>query len=502
MIANVPLSCNAGLRPAVTPPSWRRRQDAGGKAAKMAAVLFFLIALPLRAAEVRVFAAASLADALREIAANYKEDKIIFNFAGSSTLARQIEEGAPADLFISADEETMDALQKKNLIAVDTRTSLLSNTLVIVVAGAGVSMPHDLARVHTLALAEPSTVPAGIYAKKYLQKIGIWDRVAARVIPTENVRGALAAVEAGNADAAIVYKTDALASRKVRIAYEVPRDEGPVISYAFAATAEAENGPAARRFLEYLASEAALDGFRRHGFLVDSRRAGRPATAGGTPALQEWQILGFTVRVAALAALLIVPPGLAIAWLLARQRWRGKSLVETLVALPLVMPPVATGLILLKLFGRRGPIGSHLPIDVVFTWRGVVLAMMVMSFPLLVRSARVAFEEVNPRFEQIARSLGARDARVFFTITLPLGARGIISGILLAFARSLGEFGATILVAGNIPGRTSTLSVSIYNFVQLGRDDDAFRLLFLAVAIAFAAVWIAEFSSRRSGAKL
>ena len=214
----------------------------------------------------------------------------------------------------------------------------------------------------------------------------------------------------------------------------------------------------------------------------------------------DWQILGLTLRTAALATLLIVPPGLAVAWLLARRRWRGKSLVETLVALPLVMPPVATGLILLELFGRRGPLGAvlhRLGVDVVFTWRAVVLAMMVMSFPLLVRAARVAFEEVDARLEQIARTLGARDARVFATITLPLAARGILSGVLLAFARAIGDFGATILVAGNIPGRTTTLSLAIYNLVQLGRDADAFRLLGIAVLIAFAAVWITEAFLRR-----
>jgi len=217
--------------------------------------------------------------------------------------------------------------------------------------------------------------------------------------------------------------------------------------------------------------------------------------------MSDWSIVALTLRTAALSTMLIVPPALAVSWLLARHRWRGKSLVETLVALPLVMPPVATGLILLHVLGRRGAIGGWLhrtfDIDIVFTWRAVVAAMMVMSFPLLVRAARVAFEEVNPRFEQIARTLGASDARVFATITLPLAARGIISGMLLAFARAIGEFGATILVAGSIPGRTMTLSLAIYNLVQLGRDADAFRLLGFAVVIAFAAVWIAEVTTRR-----
>ncbi len=216
---------------------------------------------------------------------------------------------------------------------------------------------------------------------------------------------------------------------------------------------------------------------------------------------EDWEIVAFTVRASGLATLLILPPGLLLAWLLARRRWPGKSLVETAVALPLVMPPVATGLILLKLLGRRGPIGGflhdRLGIDVVFTWKAVVVAMAVMAFPLLVRTARVAFEGVPVRLEQIARTLGAGEMRVFFTITLPLALRGILGGCVLAFARALGEFGATILVAGSIPGRTTTLSVSIYQLVQLGEDDAAYRLMGVAVVISFAAVWVSEWFLRR-----
>ncbi len=216
----------------------------------------------------------------------------------------------------------------------------------------------------------------------------------------------------------------------------------------------------------------------------------------------DLEIVGLTLRAAAAATLLLLPFGLGLAWLLARRNWPGKALVETAVALPLVMPPVATGLILLELFGRRGPLGAWLwerfAVDVVFTWRAVVLAMAVMSAPLLVRAARIAFEEVSPRLEQVARTLGAGEARVFFTITLPLAARGIAGGLLLAFARALGEFGATILVAGNIPGKTSTLALAIYGNVQLGRDREAMRLLAISVAIAFAAVLLSEwFLARR-----
>jgi len=210
----------------------------------------------------------------------------------------------------------------------------------------------------------------------------------------------------------------------------------------------------------------------------------------------EWRTFVLTLRVSALATALLLPVGVGVGWLLARRRFFGKSLVETFVTLPLVMPPVATGLILLRLFGRRGPIGGFLSrtfsLDVVFTWRAVVLAMMVMSLPLLVRGARAAFESVSGRLEEVARTLGASEPRVFFTISLPLALRGIVGGTLLAFARAVGEFGATILVAGSIPGRTETLSLSIYSAVQLGADATAYRLLAVSVVIAFGAVLLSE----------
>ena len=217
--------------------------------------------------------------------------------------------------------------------------------------------------------------------------------------------------------------------------------------------------------------------------------------------LPIWQIAWFTAWVAAAGTLLILPPGIALGWLLARREWRGKALVETLVALPLVMPPVATGLVLLRLLGRRGFAGrwseAVFGAGIVFTWRAVVIAAAVMSFPLLVRTARLAFEGVNPRFEQVARTLGAGPWRAFATITLPLAARGLVAGAVLAFARALGEFGATVMVAGFIPGRTATLALSIYHLVQLGRDGDAWTLVAVSAALAFAALGLSEALLRR-----
>jgi molybdate transport system permease protein len=214
-----------------------------------------------------------------------------------------------------------------------------------------------------------------------------------------------------------------------------------------------------------------------------------------------WQIVFFTIEVSALSTLLILPVGVAVAWLIARREWAGKAFVETIVMLPLFVPPVATGLVLLMLFSRRGPLGSVLQrglgLDIVFTWRAVVLACAVMSFPLLVRTAQAAFAGVSSRFEDIARTLGASEWRVFATISLPLATRGIVAGAVLAFARAMGEFGATAIVAGMIPRKTMTISLSIYQNIQLGHDAAALPLLFVSIGIVFITVLCGQIISMR-----
>jgi molybdate transport system substrate-binding protein len=231
---------------------------------------------PATADTLSVFAAASLTDSLQEIAAGYTKEsgnKVVFNFGASSFLARQIEEGAAADIFFSADEARMDALQGRGLIAPETRKSHLSNTLVVVVAADSelqMKSAADLAdaRFKRLALADPQTVPAGIYARKYFQQTKLWPLLEAKVVPTDNVRAALSAVESGNVEAGIVYKTDAAFSRKVKIAYEIPQREGPFISYPMAVLKGAAHPESARQFLKYLTSAEADRVFRKFGFIV------------------------------------------------------------------------------------------------------------------------------------------------------------------------------------------------------------------------------------------
>lgn len=240
----------------------------------VALLLLSFTTISASAAEITVFAAASLTDVLKELARNYEKetgDKIVFNFAASSLLQRQIAAGAPADIFFSADEAKMNELEAKGLIDKSTRKSRLGNSLVVVVAGDStlqLKSGQDLtnAVIKKIALAEPKSVPAGIYAKEWLEGRGLWEAIEPRVIPTENVRAALAAVESGNVECGVVYKTDAAISKKVKVAFEVPEKESPVVSYPMAVTKESKQPAAAKKFLNYLDSKAAGDIFKKFGF--------------------------------------------------------------------------------------------------------------------------------------------------------------------------------------------------------------------------------------------
>ena len=213
------------------------------------------------------------------------------------------------------------------------------------------------------------------------------------------------------------------------------------------------------------------------------------------PTREEWAVVLFTLRVAALGTAMILPLGVAAAALLAGRRGPGRTVLDTVFSLPLVLPPTAVGVVLLDTFSRATPLGSALAaagIQIAFDWKGVVLATAVMSFPLLVRSALTAFEEVDPRLVGLARTLGCGPLQAFFRVTLPLAWRGVLAGTVLAFARALGEFGATVMLAGNIPGRTQTLALAIFHETQLGHDDRARVLAGVTALLAFLTLWSAE----------
>ena len=239
-------------------------------------VLGLLLIAPSRghAAEILVFAAASLTDALEEIRPGYEAssaDRLVFNFGASSDLARQIRAGAPADVFFSADVAQMEDLEKDGLVRRAERVDVLSNVLVAIVplkSTRAIREPRDLLAVRYLALASPEAVPAGVYARKYFESIGVWEELKSRVVPTADVRASLAAVEAEHADAGMVYRTDAAISKRVRVAFEVPREQGPPIVYPMAPVAGSKHTGEAAALVQYLAGPEAIRVYKRFGFIV------------------------------------------------------------------------------------------------------------------------------------------------------------------------------------------------------------------------------------------
>jgi molybdate transport system permease protein len=217
---------------------------------------------------------------------------------------------------------------------------------------------------------------------------------------------------------------------------------------------------------------------------------------------QEWTAVTLSLRIALVSTAAALPFGIATALVLARAQFVGRSLVDAIVHLPLVLPPVVTGYVLLVLFGRNGPIGAflaeHFGLVFAFRWTGAVLAAGVMAFPLMVRAIRLSIEAVDPRLEAAAATLGANRAVVFLTVTLPLALPGILAGSVLAFAKALGEFGATITFVSNIPGETQTIAAAIYTFTQTPQGDAAaVRLAVIATILAFAALLVSEWIARR-----
>ncbi len=218
---------------------------------------------------------------------------------------------------------------------------------------------------------------------------------------------------------------------------------------------------------------------------------------------EEWQALALSARVATCAALTSLPLGIALAWWLERHEFRGKFLVDVLVQLPMVLPPVVPGYVLLLLLGRRGPIGAwleaHFGLVLAFDWKGAVVASAVMAFPLLVQPIRLAFRLIDARIEKAATTLGAPPWRVFMTISLPLALPGILAGAVMCFSRSLGEFGATMAFVGNIPGQTRTLPLAIYSLTQVPDGEAAaLRLSVLSIALAVAALFACHAFGRRA----
>ncbi len=458
--------------------------------------------------DVLIFAAASLKTALDEIAGPCRTATGVgfrASYAASSTLAKQLEQGAPADLFISADLDWMDDATTHGVIDASTRVNLLGNDLVLIAPRASpvslqIAPGFGLAAAlqgGRLAVGDPAAVPAGLYAKAALASLGVWDDVSRHLAPAENVRAALGTGLARRSTA------------RHRLSYgrhgRSRRSRGRRVSGKLAPANHLSGGAHDPRVPRRL-DRARLPARPRRAHCV--RAAGlpheRPAGAMTGWSASDLAIVGLSLKVATVGTLLSLPFAVAAAIVLARGRSWAWRLLDVVVHLPLVLPPVVTGYVLLLAFGRRGAIGALLErtigVTFAFRWTGAALAAAVMGFPLMVRAIRLAVEGVDRHLEEAAATLGASPWWTLVTVTLPLALPGVLSGMIVAFAKALGEFGATITFVSNIPGETQTLALAIYSLTQTpGGDLHALRLVWLSLGVSVAALLASEALARRIG---
>ncbi|MFV2006132.1 MAG: molybdate ABC transporter permease subunit [Longimicrobiales bacterium] len=470
---------------------------------------------PLRAerAEVQepepllVLAASSLQDVLPSVARAWRDaggSKVRFSFDATSRLAPQILRGAPADVFISADHEWMEWLIEQDVAIGPEIVNVAANRLVFVVPASEEAPPPDVRALGAhpamrIAMAGEN-VPAGRYGTAALQAAGLWDDLEERVVRGGSVRGTLEWVARGEADGGVVYETDALAEPRVRLAFAFDESTYPPVVYPGAVVGRSERPAAARAFLDFMVGAEGIALFGAAGFQVGSPDpGGRPAPAATLPDPVSAVRLSFLVALAAVALGLV--PAIGAGWLLARRDFPGRGLLSTLLLAPLVIPPVVTGFLLLSVLGGQSPLGRALAavgLSVPFTLVGATLAALVVGFPLYVVAVRGAFEVVDPHLEELSWTLGVPPRRTFFRVSLPLALPGIAAGALLAFARALGEFGATVVLAGNVEGQTRTIALAVYALLESPSGHGAIWVLVGAsVALSLAALMGFEALTRR-----
>lgn len=457
-----------------------------------------------------IMAAASLSDVLPVVAEAWRASggrTVRFSFDATSRIARQIEGGAPADVFVSADRAWISWLAERGHIEAGSGRTLAGNRLVYIVpigAEAGPRSAEELAArpPRRLALAGEA-VPAGRYAYDALRAAGVWQAVESSVVRGGSVRGALEWLARGEVDGAVVYASDAAAEPRVRVAFEFDRATHTPVEYPGVVLSSTSFPDDALAFLEFAQSPAAQAQFLARGFAP-------PSAVGGAqegfeveplPGPRPGSAIGISLLVALTAAGLGLVPAVAVGWLLARRDFVGKSVVSMLVLAPLVIPPVVTGFLLLSLLGSQGLLGGVLSaagITIPFSLLGAVVAAGVVGFPLYVVAVRGAFEAVDPHFEEVSWTLGVRPRRTFARILLPLALPGIAAGAVLAFARALGEFGATVVLAGNVEGETRTIALAVYTLLESPSGSGAtWTLVGASIVLSLAALLGYEALSRR-----
>ncbi len=489
--------------------SWRR-----GGAACIAAVLGAIGCSETIAAleaseerEVLVFAAASTREALAEIATAFArvapDVQLTTHVAGSSALRHQIAGGAPADVFVSADAAEVRALGDAVV-----ETHAFARNRLVVVAGrdqAAFEALRDLrARPGRIAVGNTHMAPVGRHARAVLEATELALELEPRLVPCDNAPQIVRSVASGSCSFGLTYRTDARSEPRVHVVWTIDDALHAPIVYVAARLRHAAHPEAARAYVRFLTAPVAAEIFERHGFSAASRVAA--AHGGATTATDvraRFEPVWLSLRIASIATLCSAILGLGLAaWLARRNPGFGRDLVASLADLPLVLPPTVLGLVLLELCGPRGPLGALAAriggLQLTFTWGAAVLASAVMALPLMVRSARAALESVPARYVDAARTLGATPWSAFWSVQLPLARRGVVAGVVLCFFRALGEFGATLMVAGNIPGRTQTLPLAIYSAVFEGRARDAVVWVAIVLVLSWCGALVAQRLARRA----
>ena len=457
-----------------------------------------------------VLAASSLADVLPRLADAWRRAggaEVRFSFGATSRLAVQALQSSSADAFFAADLEWMDWLEERATVREGKAMAIAGNELVVVMPAdaSPLASPADLARFPRIALAGEN-VPAGRYARAALEVTGVWGEVADKVVRGGSVRGALEWVARGEVPVGIVYRTDAAAEPGVRVAFTFEASSHPPILYWAAPLSASDTPESTDSFLRFVVGEEGQAIVGASGFAQAGPSAAHATPTGVIQAPAVPSAIRLSLMVALLATLAGLVPAVGLGWLLARREFPGKALLSTLVMAPLVMPPVVTGFLLLSVLGGGTPLGSRLAslgLPVPFTILGAAIAAFVVGLPLYVISIRGAFEAVDPMFEELSWTLGTPPRQTFFRVSLPLALPGIAAGAVLAFARSLGEFGATVVLAGNVEGSTRTIALAVYTLLESpsGRST-IWVLVGASVAISLLALLGFEALSRRQKLRL
>jgi len=457
-----------------------------------------------------VLAAASLTDVLPRVADAWVRaggKMPSFSFDATSRLANQALANPSADVFVAADVDWMRWLETQGRVIRGAPVLIASNELVVVVPTQGPvpRSPADLRASGRLALAGEH-VPAARYARAALEGEGVWAALEPQVVRAGSVRGVLEWVARGEVPAGVVYQSDALASPSVRVAFAFDPATHPPIGYWAAPLETSDQEDLAEAFTAFLASSEAQAAFAEAGFGPPRPQADTSIRTSPVQPPSIWSAVRLSLLVALLATVLGFVPAVGLGWLLARREFPGKTVLSTLVMAPLVMPPVVTGFLLLRAFGANTTLGSALAamgLSVPFSLVGAALAAFVVGMPLYVISIRGAFEAVDAYYEELSWTLGSPPRRTFFRVSLPLALPGIAAGAVLAFARALGEFGATVVLAGNIEGSTRTIALAVYTLLESpSGQGTVWTLVGASVAISLLALLGFEYLSRQQKRRL